>query len=332
MIESKCVRCGWIGVTLFTCPDCSTPESRAEAALAASLATSMLGSPALSATLVSYNNHRAVLEWIESDVWMDLTSHVRFNVSSVDADLFHANLIRVAAGLGVTHERACRVLCRVLRDALETQGRSPELEPVLEVGEAMDSQPGWTQHTDSRFGEDGIGMWRRWGRDTYVCRCGDGSGGWAWGIFDNPHGGCSKGVWETAQEAMSAAELREAGPIVATSYVKITGAVLRSLRKTKGLTQSQVASHVGLKHSAWSRIERGQVPVTVEQTARACERLKLTPGEFFKACSEIVKECLRQGLVVSPSRLAKTDERYVLFSDEEVQVVVDVTLDLRQRS
>lgn len=312
MIESKCGRCGWVGVTISTCPDCSTPESRAEAALAASSVIS----GQVESMLQSCDGLRAILEWAESDVWMDLGSHVRFNVSSLDAEAYRAILIIMSAAAGVTHEQACRDLCRILRAAVE-QAPRPELEPVLEVGESLESRPGWTQHVDPRFGDDGLGMWRQWGRDTYVSRCGDGSGGFAWGIFSDPHGGCSKGVWKTPQEAMKAAELREETPAMATSYVQITGAVMRDLREAKGLTQSQVARHAGLKHSAWSRIEHGQVSITVEQVAQACALFGVTLGAFFAACDDVMKECLRLGLVVSPSRL-KGDEDYV-----------NVTLDLK---
>lgn len=52
-----------------------------------------------------------------------------------------------------------------------------------------------------------------------------------------------------------------------TNYAAIVGIILSSLRKEKGLSQSEVAQYLDLNVSTWSRIESGLSALTVEQLA-----------------------------------------------------------------
>lgn len=338
-MSTACVRCGWEGVEIRTCPDCSTPASREEyfAERAASRAPWICTE--------GYDNLSNVLAWAESDEWFSFYAYTRYNVTASDAKAFREELEHVARNsFGL--EAARRAVCAAYRERLSgepnlepapqidkathpdrdedlqplrakvlprygiaypSEVSKPELEPVLEVGDSSESRPGWSKHVDSRFGPDEAGMWRRYGKNLYVSRCGDGSGGLAWGIFDNPNGGCSKGTWKTAEEAMEAAEDREGAHVEVkptTSYARLSGMVLRWLRERKGLSQKEMARPVSLKHSAWSRIEQGEVSLTVEQLVKICWSLGLNPGSFMEACDTSAEGCLASGIQVSPGRLS----------------------------
>lgn len=71
-----------------------------------------------------------------------------------------------------------------------------------------------------------------------------------------------------------------------TTFQTILGAVLcdlRSKRESNGkpTTQSEMAEVVGVNSSTWSRIERGESPVSLEQLLRAANFLNVPLSEVF---------------------------------------------------
>lgn len=64
------------------------------------------------------------------------------------------------------------------------------------------------------------------------------------------------------------------------TYSTIVGQVLAKERKRRGLTQADVAEHVGLSQSSWCNIERGARPLTVDRLYRVCNTfgLKVSAG------------------------------------------------------
>ena len=56
--------------------------------------------------------------------------------------------------------------------------------------------------------------------------------------------------------------------------------LVKKLRKKHGLTQEELAAHLGLSQGLWSRIERGLAPMTVVVALKMKKRLNLDPKDL----------------------------------------------------
>jgi len=66
-----------------------------------------------------------------------------------------------------------------------------------------------------------------------------------------------------------------------TTYPALVGNIIARLRKEQGIGQAEFASMVGLGQSTWSRIEKGQSALTIEQLAKTAEQLDMQPHELL---------------------------------------------------
>lgn len=71
-----------------------------------------------------------------------------------------------------------------------------------------------------------------------------------------------------------------------TTHSAITGSVFVVIRNTLGYTQSQVAEALGLTASTWSRIEKGDSALSVEQLRKVAIFLNIKPAHIFN-CIEL---------------------------------------------
>lgn len=92
--------------------------------------------------------------------------------------------------------------------------------------------------------------------------------------------------------------------VPAVSYPSVVGSVLGEVRRHAGKGQADLAVACGMTQSGWSRIERGQVPITVEQLALAARELDCRPSELLSAADRAVDVAREDGIEVQPNRLA----------------------------
>lgn len=98
-----------------------------------------------------------------------------------------------------------------------------------------------------------------------------------------------------------------------TSYPAILGRVLEHLRKEKGLDQADVSACLGLTQSAWSRIERGQSGISMEQLVKVGELLLKKPHEIL-ADTDLASEQLEQeGVLIHPNVIAKPNNMMAII-------------------
>lgn len=88
-----------------------------------------------------------------------------------------------------------------------------------------------------------------------------------------------------------------------TTYPAIVGQVLAQLRREAGVNQAHLARAVGVTQSAWSRIERGDVAITVEQLAVAARLLGTTPRDVLAYAQSTQEAAERRGVEVEPIRM-----------------------------
>jgi transcriptional regulator with XRE-family HTH domain len=79
------------------------------------------------------------------------------------------------------------------------------------------------------------------------------------------------------------------------SYSAIVGGVIVELRGARGVTQAAVAEAVGVHSSVWSRAERGQSAITVEQLRRAAGVLGRSPSAILAVADDQVRGDTRRG-------------------------------------
>ena len=81
-----------------------------------------------------------------------------------------------------------------------------------------------------------------------------------------------------------------------TTWPAIVGRVLAELRKESGLNQGDVADAVGVGQAAWSKIERGDSALTIEQLYAAARRLELNASDVLRYAELVRREAEVQGV------------------------------------
>lgn len=89
----------------------------------------------------------------------------------------------------------------------------------------------------------------------------------------------------------------------ATTYPAVVGQVLARLRSTAGLEQAELAGHVGVSQSTWSRIERGASAFTIEQLALVAKSLGTEPSIILRQADRAARELAGRGIRVEPRRI-----------------------------
>ena len=87
-----------------------------------------------------------------------------------------------------------------------------------------------------------------------------------------------------------------------TTYQAIVGSVLVGIRKELGVEQSALAKAVGVNQSTWSRIERGESALSIEQLFLAANHLQIKPSIVIRNSEKAVQSLRSQKVVVSVSK------------------------------
>jgi len=88
-----------------------------------------------------------------------------------------------------------------------------------------------------------------------------------------------------------------------TTYSALVGQSLAWARQMAGLDQSALAQHVGVGQSTWSKIERGESALNVEQLERAATRLGTTPSQILNTADVGAAQLRHQGIHIASSKL-----------------------------
>ncbi len=81
-------------------------------------------------------------------------------------------------------------------------------------------------------------------------------------------------------------------PRMATTSNAVLGHLLALVRRRRHLTQAQVAGALGLAGSTWSRVEKGETPITVEQLRVVADKLDVDATTLL-GLAEQAEEALR---------------------------------------
>ncbi|MXW92746.1 MAG: helix-turn-helix domain-containing protein [Rhodospirillaceae bacterium] len=88
-----------------------------------------------------------------------------------------------------------------------------------------------------------------------------------------------------------------------TTYQTVLGRLIAMKRRQKQMDQEELAQHVGVSNSTWSRIEAGLSALSIDQLAKAAEKLGTPVGELTSEADDFVRALLQQeGVEVYSSR------------------------------
>jgi transcriptional regulator with XRE-family HTH domain len=89
-----------------------------------------------------------------------------------------------------------------------------------------------------------------------------------------------------------------------TTYPALCGAILTNLRNDIGQTQIEIAEMAGVKRSTWSRIEKGESSLSVEQLFFAARALGVEATTIIDMIDKAVTELRAHGV-----RVERTDQQ-----------------------
>lgn len=91
-------------------------------------------------------------------------------------------------------------------------------------------------------------------------------------------------------------------PVLGATYQGVLGAVIAKLRVDRDVKQADIADHLALTVSTWSRIERGESALNLEQLIGVAEFFQLRLSDLFRFVEDRMDELGKQGIVISPTK------------------------------
>ena len=83
-----------------------------------------------------------------------------------------------------------------------------------------------------------------------------------------------------------------------TTYSAVLGSVLARVRSQLGFDQRAMAAQLSISQATWSRIERGESPITAGQLFDVGKYIGVQPHEFMKEADGIVVNLERAGVII----------------------------------
>ncbi len=87
-----------------------------------------------------------------------------------------------------------------------------------------------------------------------------------------------------------------------TSYSAIVGQVLANLRQERDIKQGEMSAAVNIGQSTWSRIEKGEVALSIDQLARAAHHLGCLPSDVLNWADQAAAKMQREKVEVLNDR------------------------------
>jgi len=115
----------------------------------------------------------------------------------------------------------------------------------------------------------------------------------------------------------------ELGLKAETTYQAVVGRVLVRMRnELADIDQKKLADSVGVNQSTWSRIERGESSLSVEQLFLAAEAMRVEPSVVLWEVQEALKDLKSQDVVISRSSSTKVGQGAALIGAASLGALV----------
>jgi transcriptional regulator with XRE-family HTH domain len=93
-----------------------------------------------------------------------------------------------------------------------------------------------------------------------------------------------------------------------TLYSQLAARLVGELRRQRNLDQKELASRLGVSPSTWSRVESGEVGLSLDQMAAAASALGTTPGHLISQVDQAAGHLKRRGVTVLTGKQASSDD------------------------
>jgi transcriptional regulator with XRE-family HTH domain len=110
-------------------------------------------------------------------------------------------------------------------------------------------------------------------------------------------------------------------PVLATTYQGVLGAVISSLRSSgeeATRTQGKIAEKLDVTVSTWSRIERGESPLSLEQLLIVADQFKIPLSKLFQIVEVQIEKLRKQGINVATSKEALNENSALQISNSQL--------------
>lgn len=87
-----------------------------------------------------------------------------------------------------------------------------------------------------------------------------------------------------------------------TTYQAVLGRLIIQKRQEKNIDQEEMARHVGVSRSTWSRIESGSSALNIDQLTKVASKLELPLSELMLETETVVEELKNQNVKVHERR------------------------------
>jgi transcriptional regulator with XRE-family HTH domain len=114
----------------------------------------------------------------------------------------------------------------------------------------------------------------------------------------------------------------------ATTYPSVVGRVLAFHREQTGLSQADLAHVAGVTQSTWSKVERGESSLALEQLRLVAPAMKKRPGEIVDEAERAADALRESGVDVQPNRIDPNDAVAVGLAIVALAVVTAVVVKL----
>ncbi|XZG69878.1 helix-turn-helix domain-containing protein [Chitinibacteraceae bacterium HSL-7] len=111
-----------------------------------------------------------------------------------------------------------------------------------------------------------------------------------------------------------------------TTHPAILGAVLTTLRTRGCFTQTDLAQQLELTASTWSRIEKGESSLSVEQLRKAAGVLGTTPAQILMLADSATAQLIDKGITVV-ERFSDADERLLTAGTQRSATTVNLLIE-----
>jgi transcriptional regulator with XRE-family HTH domain len=109
------------------------------------------------------------------------------------------------------------------------------------------------------------------------------------------------------------------------------GNKLKQLRKSKSMSQEQVADYLHLSQSAYARMESGESHSWASHMDKICEVFEITPEELVKNDSVIVNSNQQGGTSTNAIVINQLSEKLIEQFEERIKELKQVIVDLKSK-
>jgi transcriptional regulator with XRE-family HTH domain len=110
----------------------------------------------------------------------------------------------------------------------------------------------------------------------------------------------------------------------------IIGNRLKKLRRSKGMSQEQVADYLHLSRSAYARIESGESHSWASYLTEICQVFEITPEELVKSDTIVVNINEQEGVSANGIIINQLSEKLIEQYEERIQELKQIISDLRE--